>query len=225
MTERPGCEGVRGAIPELAAGALAGDERADVLRHLSGCAACRRELEEAARLVDALTTLAPAEEPPAAFESAVLARIAGTRRRFRWRAFRLHLLTAALVAALAGGAVWLATGPDRELATNYRRTLAVADGRYLTAAVLYADRRPVGHAFGYQGSPSWIFLTVEDAHEPGAYDVVLVGRDGVRTALGVVTVAAGQAGWGAAVPMPIAHIDRIELRKSGIPDVVAVFAR
>jgi Putative zinc-finger len=227
MTERPDCEGVRQVIPELAAGALAGDERADALRHLSGCAGCRRELEEATRLVDMLTALAPAEEPPAAFESAVLARFNGgrPRLRWRWRPVGRHLLAAALVAAVAGGAVWMSTEPDRVLATNYRRTLAVAEGRYLTASVLYSDRHRVGQAFAYQGSPSWIFLTVEEARASGRYQAVLISRDGVRTELGEVVISAGQASWGTAVPMPIAHINRIVLRKSGAPEVVAVFAR
>ncbi|MGP3955806.1 zf-HC2 domain-containing protein [Nonomuraea sp. 3N208] len=225
MTERPDCEAIREAIPELAAGALAGDERADALRHLSGCPTCRRELEDATRLVDALTTLAPAEEPPAAFESAVLARITKTRTRSRWRPFVLHLLTAAIVAALVGGSVWLATGPDRELATNYRQTLAVADGRYLSAAVLYAGERRVGHAFAYEGSPSWIFLTVEAAGNSGSYEAELVGKDGAWTDLGQVKLSDGQATWGTTVSIPISRIDRIVLQRPGAPDVVAVFAR
>ncbi|MDP4505486.1 zf-HC2 domain-containing protein [Nonomuraea turcica] len=225
MTERPECEGIREAIPELAAGALAGDERADVLRHLSGCAACRRELEQATQVVDALTTLAPAEEPPAAFESAVLARISGGRPRHRWRPIGMHLLTAAIVAALVGGGVWGATGPDRRLAESYRETLAIADGRYLTAAVLYAGQRRVGHAFAYQGSPSWIFLTVEAAGDSGSYQATLAGRDGAWSDLGQVTVSSGRASWGTTVPTPIAEIDRVVLRKAGSPDVIAVFAR
>ncbi|MEV1177184.1 hypothetical protein, partial [Nonomuraea sp. NPDC049784] len=136
-----------------------------------------------------------------------------------------QLLTAATVAGLAGGGVWLATGPDRELAKSYRRTLAVADGRYLAAAVLYAGQLRVGHAFAYQGSPSWIFLTVESAGQSGSYEAKLVGRDGAWSDLGKVTVSDGRASWGTAVPMPISRIDRVVLQRPGAPDVVAAFGR
>jgi hypothetical protein len=73
------CERTHELIPEIAAGAAAGDERAAALCHLRACARCRLELCEAAETVDELLTLAPEHEPPPGFEAAVLKRI--LRRR------------------------------------------------------------------------------------------------------------------------------------------------
>ncbi|MDF5752087.1 hypothetical protein [Spongiactinospora sp. TRM90649] len=89
MSDDPACARAREVIPELAASAMPGDERAGALSHLSGCAACRRELRETAVVVDELLSLAPAYEPPAGFEVAVLARVAAGdvppgRTRRRW---------------------------------------------------------------------------------------------------------------------------------------------
>ncbi|MEV0719184.1 hypothetical protein, partial [Asanoa sp. NPDC050611] len=71
------CATVRPALAELAIGALGGDERAEALRHVASCAACARELERLAGVADGLLLLAPPVEPPAGFESAVLARTTG----------------------------------------------------------------------------------------------------------------------------------------------------
>lgn len=76
MSPAPDCVSVRDLIPELAAGVAAGDERARALKHLAGCASCRAELEQAAKVIDDLLMLAPGHEPPAGFEQAVLAAIA-----------------------------------------------------------------------------------------------------------------------------------------------------
>ncbi|NUT32570.1 MAG: hypothetical protein HOV79_05785, partial [Hamadaea sp.] len=76
MSERFGCDEVRPLLAELAAGAVTGQERALALRHVGGCDACRAELAGLTRAVDELLLLAPQVEPPAGFESALLARLA-----------------------------------------------------------------------------------------------------------------------------------------------------
>ena len=255
MSATPECGSMRELLPELAAGALAGDERARALSHLAGCAACRRDLEESTQVVEALIALAPRYEPPAAFENMVLARIAAEpgvgraaarlarrdarpwwRRSgwwnrsprpsgepIRWKRLAVRLAAAAVVAALAAGTVWQATAPDRELAAGYRQTLNVADGRYLSAAALYSDRRPGGVAFGYQGSPSWIFLVIDAPSASGVYRMTLTTRYGTTTELGDITISTGRASWGTSIPGDLADVSKITLSRPGVADIVAAF--
>jgi hypothetical protein len=75
MSDPRGCPETRELLPELATGALAGDERASALAHVTGCAACRRELAALSRAADAVLLLAPPVEPPPGFEGGVLARL------------------------------------------------------------------------------------------------------------------------------------------------------
>jgi hypothetical protein len=55
--------------------------RAQALAHLAGCAACRRELDDAAVAVDELLLLAPEQEPPAGFDARVLTELTQSRPR------------------------------------------------------------------------------------------------------------------------------------------------
>src|SRR5438034_4047640 len=210
MAEGPGCAEARELFPELAAGVAAGDERARTLAHLSRCPECRRELAATAEVVDELLLLAPEHEPPAGFESSVLARLVPAVPRRRWRA----LLAAALVvvvAALAAGAVWWRTADERELAGEYRHTLAVAHGTGLSAApLLGAGGAEAGTVFAYQGSPSWLYVTFRSAPPQGSYAVRLLTRDGRRLALRPFTARPRGAAWGSTVEVPVEQIRTIE---------------
>jgi anti-sigma-K factor RskA len=66
------CEEILDLAPEIALGIADGEERADALRHLATCAECRRVVEQLSQVADELLVLAPAQEPPAGFESRVL---------------------------------------------------------------------------------------------------------------------------------------------------------
>ncbi|GAA3539452.1 hypothetical protein GCM10022419_019370 [Nonomuraea rosea] len=221
MAEPVGCGAAREVIPELATGALSGEERAAALHHLGDCPACRRELEEAARVVDALTAIAPAAEPPPAFESRVLARISENRRPSRLRRLIPYVVTAVVVGVVASGTVWNATEADRRLAAGYQATLEVANGRYLRAARLYFGREVVGVVFAYQGSPSWLVFTMRQG--TGRYQAVLVETGGAMVDLGRFTLSEQQQSWSTTVGQPIGTIAEIHLRHPGAPDVVARF--
>lgn len=223
MTEPSGCEQAHDVLPELAAGTLTGTERAHALRHLATCTNCRRDLEDLARLVDAITAVAPSEDPPAAFESGVLARIGAARRASWWRRLVPYVVTAVLAAVVVGGTVGWATADDRTMADRYRQTLAVAQGRYLAAAAFYDDQRRVGTAFAYQGSPSWVFLVVKAAKSSGVYRATLVRTDGVRVPLGEVAVTGGQGSWGTTITPAVRQVSQIVLSKADTPDIVAAF--
>jgi hypothetical protein len=225
VAEELECAEARELFPELAAGVAAGDERARALGHLSGCPACRSEFAGTAEVVDELLWLVPEHDPPAGFESSVLARLtpaAPPRRRPRPR-----LLWAASIAAaavLAAGAVWWQTADDRELASSYRHTLGVAHGHDLSAApLLFTGGAETGTVFAYQGSPSWIYVTFRSAPPQGRYDVRLLTTDGRRLALRPFTARPGGTAWGSTIQVPIRQIQKIEFIRSNVPIMTASF--
>jgi Putative zinc-finger len=218
------CAEARELFPELAAGVAAGDERARALGHLSGCPACRREFAGTAEVVDELLWLVPEHDPPAGFEPSVLARLtaaAPPRRRPRPRL--LWAASIAAAAALAAGTVWWQTADDRELASSYRQTLAVAHGHDLSAAPLLAGGAETGTVFAYQGSPSWIYVTFRSTPPQGRYDVRLLTRDGRRLALRSFTTRPGGTAWGSTIQVPIRQIQKLEFIRSNVPTMTASF--
>ena len=235
MSEDAECEEIRELIPEVAAGVAAGDERAQALTHLGGCQECRHELAVTADLVDEMLTLAPAGEPPAGFESRVMARLApearqaqGPERRWRpaRRPSRLAAWTAATaaVAASAAGVVWWQTAQDRQLAASYRHTLAVAHGHGLSAAPLKSGiGAEQGTVFAYQGVPSWLYVTFRSAPQPGHYDACLVTKDGRRFALRPFEAGHNAYAWGSNIRVQVREISTIEFTRSGVPVMTARF--
>jgi hypothetical protein len=205
-----GCEDVRDLLPELALGTTTGQERARALEHLARCPACRRLLDDMAQVADELLLLVPAHEPPVGFESRVIERLAGAPpRRRRWRA-----AAGALAAAVAAaGAVFVATADDRELGARYRETLATADGRYFTAATLRgAGGDEAGTVFGYEGSPSWMFVTVSAPGRSGRHRIEVLSGASAPKVIGWVTVRKGSGNWGGVLPGGFHEIDSIRLR-------------
>ena len=69
------CRQVDGILVELALGQAGGEPRAQALAHVEVCARCGAELASLAAVADELLDLAPPAEPPAGFESRVLARV------------------------------------------------------------------------------------------------------------------------------------------------------
>lgn len=225
MTDTPQCAEVRDLLPEVAANVADGDARARALAHLSRCAGCRRELAEITTVLDGLVLLAPEHEPSPGFESKVLAAMTPAGQRWR-RPGALVLAAAAsvLVAALATGLLWWNTADDRQLAQQYRRTLDVADGRYLAAAeVRTADASSAGTVFVYQGSPSWLFLTLESAPASGEYQVQVITRDHRTIDVGWCEVSSGKGSWGRTIDVPVHDIRRVQLLRSGMPAMSAAF--
>ncbi len=219
------CAEVRDLLPELALGVAAGDQRAAALAHIVTCADCRARLDELTALVDELLLLAPEQEPPPGFEGRVLAAMdaqAPTRRRPTvW----LAAAAAVVVVALGASTVtrW-ADADDRRLADQYRQTLEVADGSYLRAAdLITVAGSPAGHVFAYQGSPSWLFMTVEDAPS-GTYDVTVVTTDGRVHDIGSCWVRDGRGSWGTTLDVPITAVDRVEMRNGDGDVLVSSFA-
>jgi Putative zinc-finger len=218
------CAEARELFPELAAGVAAGDERARALGHLSGCPACRHEFAGTAEVVDELLWLVPEHDPPAGFESSVLARLTPAAPRRRPRPRLLWAASIVAAAVLAAGAVWWQTAGDRELASDYRHTLTVAHGHGLSAApLLLTGGGETGTVFAYDGSPSWIYVTFRSAPLPGRYDVRLLTRDGRRLALRPFTARPGGTAWGSTIQVPIEQMQKLEFIRSKVPTMTASF--
>jgi hypothetical protein len=217
----PGCDTVRDLLPELAAGVAAGDDRARALAHLAGCPDCRQELTDLSAVIDELTLLAPAREPSPGFESAVLSALSPRARR---RLSPVVLATAAtlLGALLAGGVVWGQTADDRHLAQRYRHTLDVAHGKYMVAAPVEGGGG-TGTVFAYEGSPSWLFVSLEDSPWTGRYEVQVVTRDGRIVDAGWCEVKDGRGSWGRTVTVPVDNISAIRMSAPGTGTLRASF--
>ena len=129
-----------------------------------------------AGVADELLLIAPPAEPPAGFEDRVAGALEPPRRRWS----RLRIAVPALAAAACAAAVvWFALGSDRELANEYRDTLAVANGQHFEAApVTLADGQKVGYVYGYQGRTSWVVAIMYDCPYDGTYELEGVTADG-----------------------------------------------
>src|SRR5918992_1369991 len=175
------CDELKDLAPELALGTIDGQERADALRHLAICGECRRLVDELTAVTDELVMLAPVQEPPVGFESRVIDALGFERRAPRRRlAQRLLVWLGPPVAAAAVTAVALVAvyHDDRVTADRYRSTLEQADGKYFHAEPLRdATGTRSGVAFGYQGSPSWMLVTVDRRHREQVASAELVTRD------------------------------------------------
>jgi hypothetical protein len=225
MTGEFGCEQVRDLAPELALGIAEGEERGGALRHLSGCGECRQLVSELSSVGDELLQLAPAHDPPAGFESRVLAGLVEPRQRRRpWRRPFVRrwqwVATAAaaliLAVALGGGSVLMATAGDRRLADSYEAVLSQGQGSFFAAAPLQGARGRVGTVFGYQGQPSWVMVTLRPPiQQQGRFRVQVVTRDGRYLSLGDAVLGGANRTWGGQLPVDLPAVH--ELRFVG-PD-------
>jgi hypothetical protein len=222
------CDEIRELAPEIALGIADGEERAEALRHLSTCAECRRAVERLSGVADELLLMAPAEEPPAGFESRVVTAIGldqpePSRRRppwlsLRWLAPRLGpALAAAAVTAVVLVSVY---GNDRQIADQYRDTLDRAGGQSFQAERLSDETGArAGVAFGYQGSPSWLFLTVNPEHRSDVKSAELVTKDGRTVSIPELRLDP-RGTWGGAIPVDLYSVQSVRLLGSSPGDVL-----
>lgn len=224
MSNETECRLVAELAPELALGITGGEERARSVEHLTECASCRKLLNELSGLADDLLLLAPPREPPIGFETRVLERIHAPQTPQPTR--RRPLLAAAVAASLllmvaTAAAILRLTSADRELASSYRRTLAVANGEYFSAEPLLRHGRETdSHVFGYQGSPSWIFVVISEPALSGQFELRLETEQGRRLSLGAMRVRNGEGSWGRAIPVDYHDVEEITVSQAGSDEVL-----
>jgi hypothetical protein len=187
------CE--RAVAPELALGVLTGEERAEAVAHLEGCADCRAEVARLTAVTDVLREL-PSAEPPAGFEQRVLDRLATPARRSRRTPL---LLAAAAVGIAVFGAGW-AAGAARPV-TSTIVTAAVAEP--LTSG----DRR-VGDVVVDRDRPDRLSVWLE-APEAGPLTCELLRRDGSVAASVSYDARGGAEWWG--LPRPEGEVSRMRI--------------
>jgi hypothetical protein len=210
MSPESSCQELRRLAPELALGVAAGEDRALALEHLSVCAECRRHLAGLSSLADELLLLAPTQEPPVGFESRVIGAFAVTRRPPS-RALLAGAAAVVLAVALTAGGLFAAFRDDRTLASHYRDILARANGQYFDAASLRdAEGDPVGDLFAYQGSPSWIVVTLRDPPS-GTYSIELVTHTGDVVKTGSFDSTGDDTSWGGDIPIDLESVERVRL--------------
>lgn len=212
------CEDIRDLAPELALGLTDGEERAETLRHLATCGECRRAVEQLTHVADEMLMLAPVQEPAAGFESRVVEAMGlerPARRRLprwltpSWLAPRLGpaLAAAAITAAVVIGIY----NDDRQTADRYRATLDEAGGKFFQADRLADETgRRSGVVFGYEGSPSWVFVTVDPAERGAVKTAVLVTSDG--RSIPVRGFELDRSGtWGGTIPVDLYQVASVRL--------------
>jgi len=208
------CEELRDLAPEIALGTAEGEERAEALRHLATCAECRRLVDQLSEVADELLMLAPVEDPPVGFESRVVEALGLQRRPPRRLARRILLRLGPPVAAAAICAVALVAvyHDDHVTAERYRETLAQADGRYFGAAPLRDETGArAGVAFGYQGSPSWMLVTVDAGHRDQVSSGELVTKDKRTIPIASFELDPANGSWGGAIPTDLHDVASIRL--------------
>ena len=214
------CEEIRDLAAEIALGIADGEERAEALRHLSTCTECRRAVEQLSQVADELLLAAPAQEPPAGFESRVVEAMglqeSQPRRRARARWLTPRWLAPRLGPALATAAATAAAlvavyHDDHQTAERYRETLSQAGGRYFQAEPLTDETGTRGGvAFGYEGAPSWLLVTVDPRHRAAIARAELVTRDGRTIPLRSLELDP-QGSWGGAIPVKLYQLASIRL--------------
>ena len=211
MNGEMGCDRVQELAPELALEVLGGHERDAALRHVAGCASCRRIVSELSSIGAELLLLAPPRDPPPGFDARVIDRLtAPSRRAHRWRGVAGAVAAAFLAATIAAGSVLVATSDDRRLAATYRALLGQAGGSSFAVASLEGKQGRLGTVFAYDGAPSWVFVSAPLERER-RFEVRLVTRDGAVVELGEVVLGGGNDGWGRAIPVDLAQVRELRL--------------
>ena len=210
------CDELAGVAAELALGALTGRERADALAHLDRCEACRENVRRQMMTGEELFGLLPACEPPPGFEIGVMTRIgliapspaAGRRigRMFHrggnadgqtgrgWAgATRRMLAVAAVTLAVVGAG--LAGGWGLRFAAS-----PPARSPLSSAALTSASHRAVGKIYVYDGSPGWLYMSVDLGSGNETVACRVAGADGHVTTVGSFRLAGGYGAWGGPDP-------------------------
>jgi len=212
MTAPLTCTDARDLLPDLALGMLSGDDRAELIDHLGTCPACAAEAGELSGVVDDILLVAPEVDPPAGFESAVLARIERERHAERaqrvvpgrpaWRRPRVFLgamAAAVVLVAGTGAAVVAARGSEHGLDEQYVQTIRTLGGKELRAAPLSDHGETWGAAFVYEGRTSWVFVSMSWDAPDGDYRVMLDRSDGPSAMVGRVHLVRGAGSTGMTV--------------------------
>jgi hypothetical protein len=190
------CEEFRQLDAEVALGVTDARDRTAGVAHLDHCPSCRRELRQLSDLADALAVLSPAVEPPAGFESRLLARLGEEEQPAPRRVLhrRPLLVAAAAVLALAIGATGWVIGDAS------RPAPAVATGQVVMAS-LAADHHPVGQVVIDTGSDPWISMALSIGDRDTPVQCQLRESNGRVITVGWFSLSKGYGYWAAPITL------------------------
>jgi hypothetical protein len=128
---------------------------------------------------------------------------------------------AALLMAGAFGASRLTGGPGPTPVAQP----AAAASTVLSGVLLATDGRPLGGAYVYKGSPSWLFMDLHGSGLTGRYTCVLHLGDGSTVLAGVVPVYHGAGDWAGTVRVPVSQLKTATLlTTAGVTVASATFS-
>ena len=114
------------------------------------------------------------------------------------------------VAAATALAMSISYSPDLRLASQYRAALMGAHGTFFQSAHLNTPAgQKAGIAFAYEGSPSWMFYTLDGRYGSGLYHEQIVTRSGRTITLPAFRLINGS--WGISTPVPVRDIALVKL--------------
>jgi hypothetical protein len=232
------CTALADVAAELALGVLTGRERAMAVAHLDECDACREDVRHLMAAGEQLLELLPPAEPPAGFETRVLERLGlpvpatqdaspppvprrgislrrrksapaapparpgGTRRVGRMRRTLAAVAVGFAVIAAGLGGWRIGAGPSTSSAA----------GQLTTASLLSATHQQVGNIFVYSGTPSWLYMSVDDLNSgQQAVTCQVLGTDGRVTTIGSFQLTDGYGAWGSPDPGNVGHLSGARL--------------
>ena len=194
-------EALRANLHEYALGTLDGRDRGELAGHVNGCAECARELADLNVTVDALLALPGGAEPPVGFESKVMERIRLARPPALRRS-RRPLAFAAAALVVVGALGW---------AVAHRGSAAPHVTPIMAERALVANGRRVGAVYVYTGTPTWMFVNVDDANAPSTIRCVVITSSRSRRTVGTYALVEGRGGWGTSVPVAFSKLRGLEL--------------
>jgi hypothetical protein len=230
MSEHPemSCEELAEVAAELALGVLTGRERAEAVAHLDRCESCREHVRHLMVTTEGLIGLLPEREPPAGFETRVLDRLnmsapgpSGPARGValvppprrppfsRWtraESFPRRTLAAAAVAlavVTAGLGGW---GVGVSMSPGPASSQAQAQVPLSSAVFLTPSHQDVGQLFIYQGSPRWLYMSVDLPSGDGMVLCQVIGSDGKVSTVGSFRLSSGYGAWGSPAPGNVATV-------------------
>ncbi|MBV9413165.1 MAG: zf-HC2 domain-containing protein [Acidimicrobiia bacterium] len=185
------CDTLQQLAPELALGALPGDERAAAVLHLEHCSECQLLVEELSTAADALLLAAPEAAPPSGFTRRTLAGFTERPRRRTRFAVALAGALAVAVAAVGIGSLAMRAAPAPRFAI-------AAPGVRMARFVAAPGEEVEGQVFARAADSSWLFMTISDdggvTSETYTCQIELV--DGRTVDIGSFEVRRGSGSWG-----------------------------
>lgn len=197
------CGEFREMSVELALGVADAHDGAAAFAHLEHCRACRQEIGQLSDLADGLAALAPSVEPPAGFESRVLANLSSIERptplrRPAVRRGPVWLTAAAALIVVVGGIGWVLG--------NQGHPGHPATGRVLVST-LTGDDRPVGQVVIDRGPAPWMSMAIGLPSGRATVRCQLLTVSGGTETVGTFAIWNGYGYWAAPIPPSSSPID------------------